>query len=68
MSKYTSFFPCDPAALQLTVAVRPERMRLRMASELEKGSIVIDGIDIATMGLKQLRTAIAMLPQDPVRS
>ena len=34
--------------------------------ELESGTIEIDGIDIFKMGLKQLRTAIAMLPQDPV--
>lgn len=31
--------------------------------ELEEGSILIDGIDIFKVGLKQLRTAIAMLPQ-----
>ena len=31
--------------------------------ELEEGSIHIDGIDIFKMGLKSLRTAIAMLPQ-----
>jgi ABC-type transport system involved in cytochrome bd biosynthesis fused ATPase/permease subunit len=31
--------------------------------ELEEGSIQIDGIDIFKMGLKSLRTAIAMLPQ-----
>ena len=36
--------------------------------ELDAGSIVIDGIDIATLGLSQLRCAIAMLPQDPVRT
>ena len=33
--------------------------------ELAGGSITIDGIDIASLGLTQLRKAIAMLPQDP---
>ena len=35
--------------------------------ELDGGSISIDGQDIAHLGLSQLRKAIAMLPQDPVR-
>jgi ABC-type multidrug transport system fused ATPase/permease subunit len=33
--------------------------------ELERGSITIDGVDVARCGLKQLRQSIAMLPQDP---
>ena len=33
--------------------------------ELDSGSIRIDGVDIAKLGLKQLRSAISMLPQDP---
>eukprot|EP01052_Picozoa_sp_SAG31_P002044 SAG31_NODE_68_length_28153_cov_23.647717_26_plen_451_part_00 len=33
--------------------------------ELAEGTISIDGIDIASLGLSQLRKAIAMLPQDP---
>ena len=33
--------------------------------ELDSGRIEIDGIDIATLGLRRLRSAIAMLPQDP---
>ena len=33
--------------------------------ELDSGSIKIDGIDISTIGLRQLRTGIAILPQDP---
>ena len=33
--------------------------------ELDGGSISIDGLDIASLGLSQLRKAIAMLPQDP---
>lgn len=33
--------------------------------ELESGKIAIDGVDIASLGLRRLRKAIAMLPQDP---
>ena len=33
--------------------------------ELAGGSIKIDGIDIATVGLKDLRTRLAIIPQDP---
>lgn len=32
--------------------------------ELSAGSIVIDGIDISKLGLKDLRTKIAIIPQD----
>ena len=34
--------------------------------ELAEGSIEIDGIDISTIGLKDLRSKIAIIPQDPV--
>ena len=33
--------------------------------ELESGSICIDGIDIARVGLHRLRTAVTVIPQDP---
>lgn len=33
--------------------------------ELDSGVIEIDGVDIFKLGLKQLRSAISMLPQDP---
>ena len=33
--------------------------------ELSSGSISIDGINIATIGLKDLRTRLAIIPQDP---
>lgn len=35
-------------------------------AELLSGAITIDGIDIATLGLKTLREAISIIPQDPV--
>ena len=33
--------------------------------ELSGGSITIDGVNIATVGLKDLRTRLAIIPQDP---
>ena len=34
--------------------------------ELDSGSIEIDGVDIKDVGLKKLRSNIAVIPQDPV--
>ena len=34
--------------------------------EVESGSILIDGLDIAPMGLHDLRSKIDVIPQDPV--
>lgn len=34
--------------------------------ELAAGSIVIDGIDIASLGLADVRSKISIIPQDPV--
>lgn len=36
-------------------------------TEISNGSILIDGKDISTMGLKQLREAMTIVPQDPVQ-
>lgn len=33
--------------------------------ELSSGSITLDGVDISTIGLANLRTKIAIIPQDP---
>ena len=30
------------------------------------GTIMLDGVDISKIGLKQLRSAITIIPQDPV--
>ncbi|KAI9916948.1 hypothetical protein PsorP6_016839 [Peronosclerospora sorghi] len=34
--------------------------------ELDSGTIVIDGVDISTIGLHELRNQISIIPQDPV--
>ena len=34
--------------------------------ELDSGTITIDGTDIASLGLKQLRTRLSIIPQEPV--
>ena len=41
-------------------------MALLRIVELHDGSIEIDGIDIKSVGLKKLRSVIAVIPQDPV--
>ena len=39
---------------------------LMRLAELDSGKIKIDGLDISEMGLNDLRSAIAVIPQDPV--
>ncbi|KAG9398811.1 hypothetical protein AC1031_014128 [Aphanomyces cochlioides] len=41
-------------------------MALFRINELASGRIVIDGVDIAAVGLKTLRESIAMIPQSPI--
>jgi len=39
---------------------------LSLLAELTSGSILLDGVDVSTIGLIGLRKALAMIPQDPV--
>lgn len=33
--------------------------------EAEEGSICIDGVDVSQIGLRDLRSSLAVIPQDP---
>ncbi|BEI87985.1 uncharacterized protein CcaverHIS019_0107030 [Cutaneotrichosporon cavernicola] len=35
-------------------------------AELTSGRVTVDGVDVSSIGLKRLRSAIAIIPQDPV--
>ncbi|RQM23689.1 hypothetical protein B5M09_006081 [Aphanomyces astaci] len=41
-------------------------MTLFRINDVAAGEIAIDGVDIATIGLKQLRSSLAIIPQNPV--
>ena len=43
----------------------PELALYRLV-ELSSGSIVIDGVDVSTIGLTNLRKGLAIIPQEPV--
>ena len=43
----------------------PELALYRLV-ELSSGSIVVDGVDVSTIGLTDLRKGLAIIPQDPV--
>ena len=35
-------------------------------AELSEGSIIIDGVDVSTIGLNDLCNGLAIIPQDPL--
>lgn len=39
---------------------------LMRMKELESGCIMLDGVDISSLGLHELRSSIAVIPQEPV--
>lgn len=39
-------------------------MVLYRVVEAESGSVIIDGVDVSTIGLKQLRSRLSIIPQD----
>ena len=39
---------------------------LRLVNPLRKGSVSINGIDTSTIGLKLLRSSLAMIPQETI--
>lgn len=41
-------------------------MTIYRLTEPFKGSIVIDGVDVSRIGLQDLRSRLALVPQDPV--
>ena len=41
------------------------RALLRL-TELESGTIAVDGVDVACVGLDALRSGVSIIPQDPV--
>ncbi|XP_013142439.1 PREDICTED: multidrug resistance-associated protein 1 [Papilio polytes] len=49
-----------------TGALQLERLYVYRIVEAMSGKILIDGIDISTIGLHQLRSRITIIPQDPV--
>lgn len=42
------------------------RKIVRLTARLSSGNIEIDGIDISTLGLNELRSRIAIIPQEPI--
>jgi len=41
------------------------RALLRL-TEVEAGSIMLDGVDVSKIGLNALRSSLSIIPQDPV--
>ena len=68
-----AIFEFYSAALTVSVPVSIEgagkstlMTALMRLAELDNGQILLDGVDIKTLGLQRLRSSIAVVPQDPV--
>ncbi|KAJ6264876.1 hypothetical protein Dda_1029 [Drechslerella dactyloides] len=59
--------PCEKVGIVGRTGAGKSSLALALfrALEAEEGKIVIDGIDISKIGLKDLRDGITMVPQDP---
>lgn len=70
-SPYSSFIPFSPSTPHSSHFLPPPGKSslistlLRM-SELDSGHVVIDGVDVSSLGLHTLRSSISVIPQDPV--
>jgi hypothetical protein len=61
--------PCTRHRQPVTFyAIRATREPLRVPQELDSGAIVIDGINIAKLGVEQLRASMAIIPQARARA
>ncbi|ORY52495.1 hypothetical protein BCR33DRAFT_779780 [Rhizoclosmatium globosum] len=52
--------------LQLTYALNVTQILNQLMVEIEEGSIWVDGLDVGKIGLFDLRSKLAVIPQDPV--
>ncbi|KAJ7841321.1 ABC transporter [Mycena olivaceomarginata] len=63
--KYRPGLPAVIKGISMTVQAG-EKIALFRLVELTSGSIIIDGVDISKVGLGDLRSGLAIIPQDPL--